>query len=105
MIGIGFPTRAGTHKAHSDAPGEEEIRGAKKSYGWPEDAQFRVPEDAVSGISRSSWPAAGAPLRAAWEAMFARYREQYSDLAHEIEQMRQGKLPDGWEADLPTFEA
>ena len=104
VIGIGFPTRAGTHKAHSDAPGEEEIRGAKKSYGWPEDAQFRVPAEAKQHF-HDQLAGRGAPLREAWEKMFARYGEQYPDLAHEIKQMRQGKLPDGWDADLPTFEA
>ena len=103
VIGIGFPTRAGTNKAHSDAPGEEEIRGAKKSYGWPQDAQFLVPEAAsreVSGaVSRR-----GKPLREAWDAMFARYRNAYPDLAQAFDDLRQGKLPDGWQAELPSFE-
>ena len=103
VIGIGFPTRAGTSKAHSDAPGEEEIRGAKKSYGWPQDAQFLVPEAAsreVSGaVSRR-----GKPLREAWDAMFARYRNAYPDLAQAFDDLRQGKLPDGWQAELPSFE-
>jgi transketolase len=103
VIGIGFPTRAGTHKAHSDAPGEDEIRGAKKSYGWPEDAQFRVPADAQKHfeeqISNRS-----KPLREEWEAMFARYRELYPDLAHGLDLMRQGKLLEGWDAALPTFD-
>ena len=104
VIGIGFPTRAGTHKAHSDAPGEEEIRGAKKSYGWPEDAQFLVPPEAKAHF-HDQIAGRGAPLREAWEAMFERYRESYPDEAREIEGMRQGKLPEGWDAELPVFEA
>jgi len=104
IIGIGFPTRQGTHKAHSDAPGEEEIRGAKKSYGWPEDAQFRVPDEALQHF-RAQMIDRSRPLREEWEQTFARYREAHPDLAQEIERMRQGKLPDGWDADLPTFEA
>jgi transketolase len=104
VIGIGFPTRAGTHKAHSDAPGEDEIRGAKKSYGWPEDAQFRVPEDAKTYFEEQI-SGRGKPLREEWEAMFARYRELYPDLAHGLDLMRQGKLPEGWDAALPTFDA
>ena len=104
IIGIGFPTRAGTHNAHSDAPGEEEIRGAKKSYGWPEDAQFRVPEEATDRF-RSLISGRGKPLREAWEAMLAKYSEQFPDLAADLGLMRQGKLPKGWEKDLPTFDA
>ncbi|WP_375390963.1 transketolase [uncultured Sphingomonas sp.] len=103
VIGIGFPKLAGTHKAHSDAPGEEEIKGAKKAYGWPEDAQFRVPTEATDWF-RAQMAALGGKRREGWEAMFARYGEQYPDLAAELQLMRQGKLPEGWQADLPTFE-
>ncbi len=38
VIGFGLPTRAGTQKAHSDAPGPEEIAGAKKALDLPPDA-------------------------------------------------------------------
>ena len=34
-IGFGMPTRAGTSKAHSDAPGAEEIAGARRNLNWP----------------------------------------------------------------------
>jgi transketolase len=103
IIGIGFPTRAGTQKAHSDAPGEEEIRGAKRAYGWPEDAQFLVPEAAKRSFS-DAISGRGKPLRGAWEADFAKYREAYPDLAAALDDLRQGKTPGGWEADLPSFE-
>jgi len=35
IIGFGMPTRAGTQKAHSDAPGAEEVAGAKKALDLP----------------------------------------------------------------------
>ncbi|MGI4769658.1 MAG: 1-deoxy-D-xylulose-5-phosphate synthase N-terminal domain-containing protein, partial [Janthinobacterium lividum] len=34
IIGFGLPTKAGTQKAHSDAPGEEEIAGARRILDW-----------------------------------------------------------------------
>ena len=104
VIGIGFPTRAGTSKAHSDAPGEEEIRGAKQSYGWPQDAQFLVPAAASRDVS-GAVSRRGKPLREAWEAMFARYRDAHPDLAQAFDDLRQGKLPNGWQAELPSFDA
>ncbi|USI72420.1 transketolase [Sphingomonas morindae] len=104
VIGIGFPTRAGTHKAHSDAPGEEEIRGAKKSYGWPEDAQFLVPEEAKRHFEQSL-AGRSTPLREEWEAMVARYREAHPELARELELMTAGRLPEGWAEALPHFDA
>jgi transketolase len=103
IIGIGFPTRAGTHKAHSDAPGEEEIRGAKKSYGWPEDAQFRVPAEAKTHFEQAM--AANTPTREAWEAMVGKYREAHPDLGKQLDAMLAGKLPEGWEKALPHFDA
>jgi transketolase len=36
IIGFGMPTKAGTQKAHSDAPGVEEVAGAKKALDLPE---------------------------------------------------------------------
>ena len=104
VIGIGFPTRAGTHKAHSDAPGAEEIAGAKKSYGWPEDAQFLVPPEAKQHVT-DQVTGRGKPLRDEWEAMFARYEGKFPEFAKRLKDMRQGKLPDGWDDDLPVFEA
>ncbi len=45
-IGIGCPTLQDTSKAHGSPLGEEEIRGAKKNSGWPEDEKFRIPAEA-----------------------------------------------------------
>ena len=102
IIGYGFPTKAGTAKAHSDAPGAEEIKGAKRAYGWPEDASFLVPDGVRAhfdeGIGRR-----GAELNKAWKKTFETYREQYRELADEIEHINKRTMPDGWETALPTF--
>ena len=44
IIGYGAPKKAGTREAHGEPLGDEEIKGAKRSYGWPEDAKFLVPD-------------------------------------------------------------
>ena len=62
IIGFGFPTRAGTQKAHSDAPGEEEIAGARKILNWPYEP-FVIPDDVAAG-----WRAIGARGKVACEA-------------------------------------
>ncbi len=102
VIGYGFPTRAGTAKAHSDAPGADEIKGAKKAYGWPEDASFLVPDGVRAhfdeGIGRR-----GAELRAAWEKTFDEYRATHEEAAQEIEHINKRTMPDGWETVLPVF--
>ncbi|MCV5942550.1 transketolase, partial [Escherichia coli] len=52
IIGYGLPTQ-GTHKAHSDPPGEEAVREAKRRLGWPEDRTFYVPEEALAHFRKA----------------------------------------------------
>jgi transketolase len=54
IIGLGLPTRQGTQKAHSDAPGPEEIAGARVELNWPSPA-FVIPDDILE-----DWRAMGA---------------------------------------------
>ncbi|MDO6415054.1 transketolase [Sphingomonas sp. BIUV-7] len=103
VIGYGSPIQ-GTQKAHSDAMGEEVIKATKKAYGWPEDAQFLVP-DAVKTLLQDAMTERAVPLREKWDADFEAYRGAFPEQAAELDLLRQGKLPDGWQADIPTFEA
>src|SRR5713226_8434803 len=43
-IGYGSPHKHDTSAAHGEPLGDEEVRLTKRSYGWPEDAQFLVPD-------------------------------------------------------------
>jgi transketolase len=101
VIGYGSP-RAGSAKAHGEALGEDNVRATKKAYGWPEDAQFLVP-DGVSEHFHDHVSARGAPAREKWEADFAKYRDAFPTEAAELDLLRQGKLPEGWQADIPVF--
>ena len=44
ILGYGAPHKHDTSAAHGEPLGEEEVRLAKKAYGWPEDAKFLVPD-------------------------------------------------------------
>jgi transketolase len=103
-IGFGAPKKAGTRHAHGEPLGEEEVRGAKRAYGWPEDSQFLVPDGVYQhfndGIGKR-----GAEARAAWLDMLGRYKMEYPELAAELEMMNQHTLPHGWDADIPSFPA
>ena len=103
-IGFGAPKRQDTKEAHGEPLGEDEIKGAKRAYGWPEDAKFLVPdgvrEHFKEGIGKRS-----KALREQWWALLKRYKEQHSDLADQLNRMQHRQLPDGWDKDLPTFAA
>ena len=103
VIGYGSP-RAGSEKAHGEPLGEDNVRAAKKAYGWPEDAQFLVPGGVKEAFS-AALSGRGKPLHAAWRATFERYKSRFPAEAEEFERLRRGELPDGWDADLPAFPA
>ena len=103
-IGYGAPHKHDTSAAHGEPLGEEEIRLAKRSYGWPEDCQIsragRCPRAFPAGIGQR-----GRRLQAAWSAQFEAYRAKYPDLAGRIDRMQSRELPDGWDGALPDFAA
>ena len=103
-IAYGAPTKEGTHGAHGEPLGVEEIRGTKRFYGWPEDAQFLVP-DGVYEHFAAGIGARGASLRTRWDATFAAYRDEHPDLADQLDRMQQRTLPADWDADIPVFPA
>ena len=101
-IGYGSPHKIDTAAAHGEPLGEDEVRLAKRAYGWPEDAKFLVP-DGVREQFDAGIGARGAAARDRWEALLAVYRREFPELATEIEQMQRRELPAGWDRDLPSF--
>jgi len=103
-IAYGAPHLQDTAAAHGEPLGDEEIRLAKRFYGWPEDAKFLVP-DGVREHFAAGIGARGAEARRQWTELFASYRRKYPELAAEIDLMQSRKLPSGWDRDLPVFPA
>jgi transketolase len=103
-IGYGSPNRQDTPEAHGEPLGDEEIRLTKRSYGWPEDAKFLVP-DGVYDYFQAGVGARGAQARSQWTEKFAAYRAKYPELANEIDLMQRRELPRGWDRNLPVFPA
>jgi transketolase len=103
-IAYGAPHKHDTSAAHGEPLGEEEVRLAKRSYGWPEDAKFLVPEG-VREHFHDGVGARGQRLQQEWLARFESYRRSFPDLADEIERMQRRELPANWDAKLPVFDA
>jgi transketolase len=104
IIGYGAPHKQGTAAAHSDALGEEEVRLAKRAYGWPEDASFLVPDGVrerfAEGIGKR-----GAELNKTWQKVRRDFAQRDAKQAQELDALLAGKVPHGWEAALPSFKA
>lgn len=103
-IAFGAPHKQDTSAAHGEPLGAEEIKLAKRHYGWPEEAKFLVP----SGVPEHFQTVMGTRGRAArerWMTRFTRYKMQYPELADALYRMQHRELPDGWDRDLPVFQA
>jgi transketolase len=81
--------------------GEEEVRLTKENLGWPPDAQFYVPDEALAHF-RQAVPQ-GGELENEWQSLFDRYAAEYPDLAELWKQVWSGQLPAGWDEVLPSF--
>jgi len=103
-IGYGAPHKQDTSGAHGEPLGEEEIRLAKRNYGWPEDKKFYVP-DGVYDHFRQGIGQRGKQLRDAWFSQIHKYRTQYPELAEELFRMQHRQLPEHWDRGLPEFPA
>ncbi|MEP7151555.1 MAG: transketolase, partial [Nitrospira sp.] len=101
-IAYGAPHKQDTSAAHGEPLGEEEVRLAKRQYGWPVEAQFLVPSgvpehfQAVMGMR-------GGMTRERWMAQFTACSTMYPELADALHRMQRRELPAGWEHDLPSF--
>ena len=103
-IGYGSPHKVDSAAAHGEPLGEEEVRETKRAYGWPEDAQFLVP-DGVRERFDAGIGARGRGLREEWERLLVSYKREHGSLEAEIGAMQRRALPEGWDLDIPSFEA
>lgn len=102
-IGYGAPNRQGTHKAHGEPLGEEELAAAKRNLGWPVEPRFYIPTHVLEHFRTAL--ERGEQEEAAWNAQLEAYATAYPDLAAELRRRLQGELPHAWEMALPSFPA
>jgi transketolase len=101
-IAYGSPNKQDSAKAHGEPLGADEVRLAKEAMGWPADAQFYVPEEALAHFRAAL--ERGGEVEAEWAALFARYEEARPALAAEWQRRLGGELPPGWLEAMPKFE-
>ena len=103
IIGYGAPHKQNTAAAHGEPLGEDEIRLAKKAYGWDENSSFEVPEQARTRL-RDALHSRSDNDYQAWNNALEQLQGSEPALAAELQAMREGKMPAGWDAKLPTFD-
>ena len=101
-IGFGSPEQD-SYKAHGSPLGEKDVATTKRNLGWPEQPSFLVPPEALAHFREAL--ETGRRVESEWEDRFAIYARTFPALAAELERSLHGGLPDGWDADVPVFDA
>lgn len=91
IIARGAPTKAGSEKSHGSPLGAEELAGAKKAIGLPEQSFY------VDGSVSEALAAQREGLtadRKDWETRFAAYEKAHPELAKELTALLADELPE-----------
>jgi transketolase len=103
VIGYGSPNKGGKggHAGPHGSPlGTDEAKLTKEFYGWDE-PDFFVPEEVRAHFAEVK--KRGEEANAAWDALLAKYKAAFPELAAQFETAVSRKLPAGWDADLPSY--
>ena len=100
-IGFGAPKKQGTAKIHGEPLGDEELNAAKQNLGWPMEPRFLIPGEVLEFYREAV--ERGREREADWTTRLEEYKGVYPSLGAELERRLNGQLPEGWDAELPSF--
>ena len=96
-IGYGSPKKQDTASAHGEPLGKDEVIATKKNLGWPwPDETFKVPAEVLAHGRTAAQR--GRQARSDWEKRLAAFPERA-----ELQRRIDGRLPDDWQAKIPSF--
>lgn len=99
VIGIGSKNQ-NTGAVHGAALGDDDVAYVKTQLGFHPDEKFVVPKEAYKYFEECT--PRGAKLEQEWNDLLAKYTEKYPNEAKELQRRMDGRLREGWEADLPS---
>ena len=97
------PHAQNTGKAHGSALGADEVAATKKILGFDPEQTFEVAPEVIEHTRKLG--ERGSAAGDAWDAAYAVWSEAHPERAELLHRINSGALPDGWDADLPTFDA
>ena len=102
-IGYGSPNKQDTFQVHGSPLGESEVKLTKENLGWPVAPPFYVPAEVLEHFREAV--ARGKSAESEWHNKLAAYERVYPELAQELRQLIEDKLPQDWDKDIPSFPA
>jgi len=97
MIGYGSPQQ-GTAKVHGEPLGEEGVKAAKETLGWPQEPAFYIPDEVLSHMRKAV--ERGKKAETEWHEKTDAYARECPDVAARLQAQLSGDLPDGWDGGL-----
>jgi transketolase len=104
VIGYGSPNRSGKSDAHGMPLGEDEMKLTKEYYKWTFEEDFHVPEGVYETFQEAA-EKLGVQKEQQWNDLFEKYETSHADLAKQLKDAIDRKLPEEFEKSLPTYEA
>lgn len=97
------PTAQGTGGSHGSALGADEIAATKQLLGFDPEQSFIVDDDVIEHTRKAR--DRGIAEHESWQKRFDAWATASPDGAALLERLSKRQLPDGWDTDLPTYEA
>ncbi|KAI1402928.1 transketolase [Hypoxylon fuscum] len=99
---IGFGSlQQGTHGVHGSPLKADDIKQVKQKFGFNPDQSFVVPQEVYDLYAKKA--AEGAAIEEEWNKLFASYATKYKAEHADLVRRLSGKLPEGWEKNLPIY--
>ncbi|MEK4426287.1 transketolase [Solibacillus sp. FSL K6-1523] len=103
VIGFGSPNKSGKADSHGAPLGTDEVVLTKAAYEWAHEP-FDVPAD-VYDTFKAAADVQGVQPEAAWNELFASYKNEYPELAQQFVNAMENNLPEDFASELPVYEA
>nr|WP_283247954.1 transketolase [Nocardioides coralli] len=97
------PNARNTGAAHGSALGEDEVAATKEILGFDPARTFEVADEVLAHTREAI--ERGKQAGSAWDEQYDAWAKANPDAATLLHRMRKRELPEGWDADLPSFEA
>jgi len=101
QIAYGSPNKVNTAGSHGSPLGADEIKLVKEFFGFDPEKSFYVPEEVDTYYQAAGKK--GTEANAKWDELFAKYKEEFPELAAEYERASNDELPENWKEALPVF--
>jgi transketolase len=101
IIGYPAPKLMNTGKAHGSALGDEEVAAVKKILGFDPDKSFEVRDEVIAHTRKLL--DRGREAHEKWQPDFDAWAQREPDRKALLDRLTAEKLPEGWDADIPTW--